>query len=74
MMMMMMIYYRRLLMTLDYFGLLWIMAVYPIIQVHNQLVGAPLGSEITLDCLVEASPKPINYWARDTGQWRSFAY
>ena len=41
--------------------------VYPIIQVHNQLVGAPLGSNITLDCLVEASPKPINYWARDTG-------
>ena len=42
--------------------------VYPIIQVHNQLVGAPLGSNITLDCVVEASPKPINYWARDTGK------
>lgn len=35
---------------------------------HNQLIGAPIGSNITLDCLVEASPKPINYWARDTGK------
>ena len=42
--------------------------VNPIIQVHNQLIGAPIGSNITLDCLVEASPKPINYWARDTGK------
>jgi len=42
---------------------------YPIIQVHNQLIGAPLGSNITLDCLVEASPKPIYYWARDTGEY-----
>jgi hypothetical protein len=41
--------------------------VYPIIQVHNQLVGGPLGSNITLDCMVEASPKPINYWARESG-------
>jgi len=42
---------------------------YPIIQVHNQLIGAPMGSNITLDCLVEASPKPIYYWARDTGEY-----
>ena len=51
--------------------LLWLFAVivvYPIIQVHNQLIGAPMGSNITLDCLVEASPKPIYYWARDTGK------
>nr|CAH0098177.1 unnamed protein product [Daphnia galeata] len=41
---------------------------YPIIQVHNQLVGGPLGSNITLDCMVEASPKPINYWARESGE------
>jgi hypothetical protein len=43
--------------------------VYPIIQVHNQLVGGPLGSNITLDCMVEASPKPINYWARESGKF-----
>ena len=38
------------------------------IQVHNQLVGAPMGSNVTLDCVVEASPRPINYWARESGK------
>ncbi|XP_026471340.1 lachesin-like [Ctenocephalides felis] len=39
----------------------------PVIQVPNQLVGAPLGTDVTLECYVEASPKSINYWIRDTG-------
>ena len=30
----------------------------------NQLVGAPLGTDVTLECFVEASPKAINYWVR----------
>ena len=50
---------------------LFFFAVYPIIQVHNQLIGGPLGSNITLDCMVEASPKPINYWARESGIYQS---
>ncbi|RZF44803.1 hypothetical protein LSTR_LSTR000755 [Laodelphax striatellus] len=40
---------------------------HPVIQVPNQLVGAPLGTDVTLECLVEASPKSINYWIRDSG-------
>ncbi|KAJ9594897.1 hypothetical protein L9F63_013822, partial [Diploptera punctata] len=41
---------------------------HPVIQVPNQLVGAPLGTDVTLECYVEASPKSINYWVRDTGE------
>ncbi|XP_049816562.1 lachesin-like [Schistocerca nitens] len=41
---------------------------HPVIQVPNQLVGAPLGTDVTLECNVEASPTSINYWVRDTGE------
>ncbi|KAK5639556.1 hypothetical protein RI129_012048 [Pyrocoelia pectoralis] len=34
----------------------------PVINVRNQLVGAPLGTSVTLECTVEAFPKPIYYW------------
>lgn len=33
------------------------------------LVGAPLGVDITLVCNVEASPKAINYWQRENGEY-----
>ncbi|XP_076645133.1 lachesin [Halictus rubicundus] len=39
----------------------------PVIQVPNQLVGAPLSTDVTLECFVEASPKAINYWEKDNG-------
>ncbi|CAG2056760.1 unnamed protein product [Timema podura] len=42
--------------------------VHPVIQVPNQLVGAPLGTDVTIECYVEASPKSINYWIRDSGE------
>ncbi|CAD1478257.1 unnamed protein product, partial [Heterotrigona itama] len=38
------------------------------VQVPNQLVGAPTGTNVTLVCLVEASPKAINYWTRESGE------
>ncbi|XP_065081881.1 lachesin [Ochlerotatus camptorhynchus] len=41
---------------------------HPVIQVPNQLVGAPLGTDVSIECLVEASPKSINYWVKDTGE------
>ncbi|KAF2885575.1 hypothetical protein ILUMI_20598 [Ignelater luminosus] len=41
---------------------------HPVIQVPNQLVGAPLGTDVTLECIVEASPKSINYWVKGTGE------
>lgn len=43
-------------------------SVHPVIHVPNQLVGAPLGTDVTLECYVEAFPKSINYWVRDTGE------
>ncbi|XP_012549186.1 lachesin [Bombyx mori] len=41
---------------------------HPVIQVPNQLVGAPLGTDVTLECYVESSPKSINYWVKDPGE------
>lgn len=43
--------------------------VHPVIQVPNQLVGAPLGTDVQIECHVEASPKSINYWIKDTGKF-----
>ncbi|KZC14516.1 Lachesin [Dufourea novaeangliae] len=37
----------------------------PVIHVPNQLVGAPLSTDVVLECFVEASPKSINYWVKD---------
>ncbi|CAG4965174.1 unnamed protein product [Colias eurytheme] len=41
---------------------------HPVIQVPNQLVGAPLGTDVTLECYVESSPKSINYWVRESNE------
>ncbi|KAK2587204.1 hypothetical protein KPH14_002947 [Odynerus spinipes] len=41
---------------------------HPMIQVPNQLVGAPTGTNVTLVCHVEASPQAINYWTRESGE------
>ncbi|CAH0592374.1 unnamed protein product [Chrysodeixis includens] len=41
---------------------------HPVIQVPNQLVGAPLGTDVTVECYVESSPKSINYWVRDSNE------
>ncbi|KAJ6224589.1 hypothetical protein RDWZM_003134 [Blomia tropicalis] len=40
----------------------------PKIRVHNQLVSAYLGSDVELECRVEASPKPEVIWLTGTGQ------
>lgn len=42
--------------------------VHPVINVRNQLVGSPLGKDVTIECSVEASPKSINYWIREHGE------
>ncbi|XP_014252970.1 lachesin-like isoform X2 [Cimex lectularius] len=34
----------------------------PMIWVPNQLVGAPAGTDVTLECNTEAYPKAISYW------------
>jgi len=37
----------------------------PAVTVANQIVAVPLGTNITLECIVESSPKSINVWYRD---------
>ncbi|KAG7201150.1 hypothetical protein KM043_003941 [Ampulex compressa] len=34
----------------------------PMIFVPNQLVGAPAGTNVTIDCQTEAYPRAMNYW------------
>lgn len=36
----------------------------PKVIVNNNLVGAPLGDDVEIECLVEAYPKAITYWKR----------
>lgn len=38
------------------------------IWIQNQLVGAYIGQQVTLECHSEAYPKSINYWTKDTGE------
>lgn len=39
--------------------------VSPMIWVPNQLVGAPVGTSVTIDCHIEAYPRAISYWVYD---------
>lgn len=38
--------------------------VSPAIHTPSQLLGAPLGSDVQLNCQVEASPAPVTYWLK----------
>lgn len=42
-----------------------VVAVSPMIWVPNQLVGAPAGTDVTIDCHTEAYPRAISYWVYD---------
>ena len=35
------------------------------IWVPNQLIGASLGEEVTLECATEAFPLSLNYWTKE---------
>ncbi|RZF44185.1 hypothetical protein LSTR_LSTR003825 [Laodelphax striatellus] len=37
----------------------------PMIWVPNQLVGAPSGTDVTIDCHTEAFPRAINFWIHE---------
>ncbi|XP_045496304.1 lachesin-like [Colias croceus] len=39
----------------------------PQVKAALQLVGAPLGSDVELQCYIEASPKAMNSWYREDG-------
>ncbi|XP_049814044.1 lachesin-like [Schistocerca nitens] len=38
----------------------------PLVKVSNQLVAAPVGSDVTINCYVEASPGALCTWHKDT--------
>lgn len=42
-------------------------AVPPMLSIPNQLEGAYLGQDVTLECHTEAYPASINYWTTDRG-------
>ncbi|XP_013173727.1 PREDICTED: lachesin-like [Papilio xuthus] len=44
----------------------------PQVKVTNQLVGAPIGSDVELQCFIEASPKAMNSWYREDGNDKLF--
>lgn len=44
-------------------------SVQPLIKVSNQLVAAPLDSDVVIQCYVEASPTAMNSWYRDNGEF-----
>lgn len=39
----------------------------PMIWIPNQLIGAPLGTDVTLDCNLESHPRSVTYWTREGG-------
>ncbi|XP_032571989.1 lachesin isoform X2 [Drosophila sechellia] len=39
----------------------------PTVKAISQLVGAPVEKEVTLECIVEVFPKPLNGWYRSEG-------
>lgn len=43
-------------------------SVAPSIKIPNQLLGAPLGTDVLLECHVEAFPNTINYWMKNRGE------
>ncbi|XP_077299466.1 lachesin-like [Arctopsyche grandis] len=40
----------------------------PTVKVPNQLLGAPLDTDVQLECYVEAFPNTINYWVKNRGE------
>ncbi|XP_062551308.1 neurotrimin-like [Armigeres subalbatus] len=40
----------------------------PILWTSHQLVGIPLGYNVTLECITEAHPTSLNYWTRENDQ------
>ncbi|XP_054278218.1 lachesin-like [Macrosteles quadrilineatus] len=40
----------------------------PMTKVSNQLVAAPAGSDVVLECYVETSPKAMHSWFKETGE------
>lgn len=51
-----------------YTNCIFLVKVPPLIKVSNQLVAAPVDSDVILQCYVESSPKALNTWYRNKGE------
>lgn len=47
-----------------FFFVRWL-AVPPMVWIPQQLVGTPVGYNVTLECFIEAYPISLNYWSKD---------
>lgn len=47
-----------------FFCVSWL-AVPPMVWIPQQLVGTPVGYNVTLECFIEAYPISLNYWSKD---------
>lgn len=43
------------------------------VRAPSQLLGTPLGSDVQLECQVEASPSPVSYWLKGARTSNGFA-
>ncbi|BES89733.1 Immunoglobulin domain [Nesidiocoris tenuis] len=41
---------------------------HPSVKVPNDLFGAPVGTDVSMQCNVETSPKALNSWFKETGE------
>lgn len=48
--------------------IIFFISVAPVIKVPNQLLGAPLNTDVQLECYVEAFPNTINYWVKNRAE------
>ncbi|RZC10211.1 hypothetical protein BDFB_007062 [Asbolus verrucosus] len=46
---------------------IYILFVPPMLSIPNQLEGAYIGQDVTLECRTEAFPTSINYWTTERG-------
>uniref|UniRef100_A0A1I8PK30 Ig-like domain-containing protein n=1 Tax=Stomoxys calcitrans TaxID=35570 RepID=A0A1I8PK30_STOCA len=45
----------------------------PMVRAPSQLLGTPLGSDVQLECQVEASPSPVSYWLKGARTTSSYS-
>jgi Immunoglobulin I-set domain len=43
-------------------------AVSPVVHVPNQLIWSSVGSNLTMECFIEASPRSMNFWVKGAGE------
>ena len=42
----------------------YFLSVHPLVKVPDQIVATSVGSNVSMSCVVESSPKSVNMWMR----------